>query len=131
MTRTRTTARNLRRLALATTLAVGATFAGALVSGATTSHGPTPSPGERAPAIQATPPPRFLPVIGPNGKPVVDENGQQLIMDTAPETGRPNPHGQTVIATIPPALAAQHAGEASTAAPTIVRPYDDTKYHER
>jgi len=121
-----------RTVAVAGTLVVAAAFGAAHAAGASPSPAPPAAPEAR---VQPVPPPRFLPIIGPTGKPVVDEHGTQLIMDTAPATGQPNPNGVTVIDTIPPAsavaAASTDARRPSTPTPSIVRPYDDTKYHEK
>ena len=128
--------RSLRNFLAATAIAVLATSAVAYASGA-----PTSPPGA-APATAADPhvhdgpqvpaPPRFIPVAGPNGKTVVGADGTPLLMDTQPGTGDPDPNGQTVIATGPEAAAATSSGSTNeTPAASIVRPYDDARYHER
>jgi hypothetical protein len=128
--------RSLRNFLAATAIAVAATSAVASASGA-----PTASPGPVGSAVgdshvhdgpQVPAPPRFIPIAGPNGKTVVDAEGKPLLMDTQPGTGDPNPNGQTVIATGPSAAAATASGNANeTPAASIVRPYDDAKFHEK
>jgi hypothetical protein len=128
--------RPARNFLAATALAVLATSAVAYASGAPTAPSGAVPTTVRDPHVHDGPqvpaPPRFIPIAGPNGKTVVDADGKPLMMDTQPGTGDPNPNGQTVVATGPEAAAATSSGNANeTPAASIVRPYDDSKYHER